>query len=98
MHRHDRVLGPRVGHAHCRPQPPDPVSWLTRDTAALALDEYDVRARFDGVSAGSVGLEEEVLFVDPETLLPVPAADAIVTAAADARIKRELAACQGELI
>ena len=74
------------------------MSWLTRDTDALALDEYDVRARFDGVSGGSVGLEEEVLFVDPETLLPVPAADAIVTAAADARIKRELAACQGELI
>ena len=63
-----------------------------------SLDVEAVRHIFDTGRAGTVGIEEEVLLVDPHTMLPAPAATEVVEAAADARIKTELPACQIELV
>jgi len=57
-----------------------------------------LRDRFDAVPPGTVGLEEEVLLLDPATLLPVPCADAVVARAGGGRIKGEMPASQVELI
>ncbi|HEX2576879.1 MAG TPA: YbdK family carboxylate-amine ligase [Aquihabitans sp.] len=64
-----------------------------------ALDARAVRAAFDANEALTVGLEEEVLLVDPATYEPVPAAERVVAAAGgDERVKLELPACQVELL
>ena len=57
----------------------------------------DVRATFDAVEPLTVGLEEELLLVDPRTHLPVPVAAVVVAEADDTRIKPELPASQVEL-
>jgi carboxylate-amine ligase len=65
------------------------------------VDELDVgavRAVFDATEPFTVGVEEEVLLVDPMTMLPAPVAADVVAAAADARIKTELPACQIEIM
>jgi carboxylate-amine ligase len=61
------------------------------------LDVDRVRATFDRVRPLTVGIEEEVLLVDPRTGLPAPVAAAVVAEGEDARIKPELPACQVEL-
>lgn len=55
------------------------------------------RAAFDANDALTIGLEEEVLLLDPDTHLPIAVGDEVVQAADDPRIKRELPACQVEL-
>lgn len=57
-----------------------------------------VRATFDATTPHTVGLEEEVLLVDPVTWLPAPEADAVARLADDPGIKTELPACQVEIM
>ena len=55
--------------------------------------------RFDTVTPGTVGLEEEVLLLDPETFQPKPCVDEILARAeGNPRLKRELPAAQIELL
>jgi carboxylate-amine ligase len=61
------------------------------------LDTGPLRDAFDRPDPLTVGLEEEVILVDPATMLPIPAAADAVVAAADPRIKQELPACQVEI-
>jgi carboxylate-amine ligase len=57
-----------------------------------------VRELFEGIAPGTIGLEEEVLLLDPETLAPKPCVDAVLERAPDnPRLKRELPAAQIEL-
>ena len=66
---------------------------------AAALDGAALRAVFDRSGGLTVGLEEEVLLLDPQTLDPAPvAADVVARAAGDPRIKLELPAAQVELL
>ena len=70
-----------------------------QDIAVTILDEAAIRAAFDRTEPLTIGLEEEVLLLDPGSLLPIPAADDVVAAAGNpSRIKRELPACQVELV
>lgn len=62
------------------------------------LDEDTLRRRFDATEPLTIGLEEEILLLDPRTHDPVPVADAVVAAADRPAIKRELPACQVELM
>lgn len=64
-----------------------------------SLDGSMLREVFDRTEPLTVGIEEEVLLLDPRSMLPVPSADDVVRAAGDpTRIKRELPACQVELV
>jgi carboxylate-amine ligase len=56
----------------------------------------ELRAVFARTVAGTVGIEEELLLVDPTSGLPVEAADVLATVG-DSRIKQELPACQVEI-
>ena len=62
------------------------------------LDADVIRQRFDSTDAGTVGLEEEVLILDRESLLPVARGADVVEAAADSLVKEEMPACQIELV
>jgi len=63
-----------------------------------ALPELDrLRATFDSTTPLTVGLEEEVLLVDPDTWAPVPHAADVAATAADQRVVTELPVCQVEL-
>jgi carboxylate-amine ligase len=58
-----------------------------------------LRTAFDDVAPLTVGLEEEVLLLDPVTHAPVPLATEVVArAGADPRVKLELPAAQVELL
>ena len=58
-----------------------------------------LRSAFEAVRPLTVGLEEEVLLLDPGTLAPAPVAPAVLErAAGDPRIKLELPAAQVELL
>jgi carboxylate-amine ligase len=62
-------------------------------TTASAL-----RARFDAVAPSTVGIEEEVFLLDPETLDLAPHAEALLARlGGDPRFKRELPAAQLEI-
>ena len=65
----------------------------------IQTDEASVRAVFDGEGDLSVGIEEELMTLDPETfdLSPV-AAQVIEAAAMDGRVKSELPAAQLETV
>jgi len=65
---------------------------------AAPLDPVTLRCRFDATEPYTVGIEEEVVLIDPHTGAPAPVAAEIVAEAADARIKTELPACQVELM
>jgi carboxylate-amine ligase len=55
--------------------------------------------RFESVPGGTVGLEEEVLLLDPRTFAPLPIADEILARLPeDGRFKREMPAAQIELV
>jgi carboxylate-amine ligase len=57
------------------------------------------REVFDAIAPGTVGLEEEVLLLDPGTLLPKPCVEAMLErGAGNPRFKRELPAAQIELL
>jgi carboxylate-amine ligase len=62
------------------------------------VEEAVLRAVFDATRPLTIGLEEEVLLLDPRTHGPVPVAHEVVEQASDPRVKRELPACQVELI
>jgi carboxylate-amine ligase len=58
-----------------------------------------LRDAFDAVAPGTVGLEEEVVLLDPLTFAPVPVGTEVVArAGGDERIKLELPAAQVELL
>jgi carboxylate-amine ligase len=57
-----------------------------------------MRARFDEVEPLTVGLEEEVMLVDADSLDLLPRAKEVVERAADARFKLELPAAQLEIV
>jgi carboxylate-amine ligase len=58
-----------------------------------------VRELFEDIPPGTIGLEEEVLLLDPETLAPKACVDAVLErAGANPRFKRELPAAQIELL
>jgi carboxylate-amine ligase len=58
-----------------------------------------LRDRFDAIAPGTVGLEEEVMLLDPQTFAPIPCVDAVLERAANnPRLKRELPAAQIELM
>ncbi|MCU1370995.1 MAG: glutamate--cysteine ligase [Ilumatobacteraceae bacterium] len=65
--------------------------------ATTLFDEQELRSVFDTGHELTIGLEEEVLLLDPHTHQPVPLGDEVVRRAADPRVKRELPACQVEL-
>jgi carboxylate-amine ligase len=59
----------------------------------------ELRAAFEPVADGTVGLEEELMLLDPETLDLVPrAAEAIDAVAGDPRFKLEMPAAQLEIV
>jgi carboxylate-amine ligase len=57
----------------------------------------ELRAAFDAPAPLTVGLEEELMLLDPETLDLLPRAAEVVEAADDERVKLELPAAQLEL-
>jgi carboxylate-amine ligase len=75
------------------PPPPPPAP------SRPGLRADDLRARFDAHRAFTVGIEEEVMIVDPATLDLVPAAgDVLAAVGGDPRFKQELPAAQVELV
>jgi carboxylate-amine ligase len=69
---------------------------VANDQAPGAVGPDELRSVFAGTVAGTVGLEEELLLVDPTSGLPVDAAGVLGTVG-DPRIKQELPACQVEI-
>jgi glutamate---cysteine ligase / carboxylate-amine ligase len=68
--------------------------YLSRPTAAFAL-----RHRFDHAPALTVGVEEEVILLDPDTFLPVDLGERVLTRMdGDPRFKPELRCAQLELV
>ena len=57
-----------------------------------------IRKRFDDVAPLTVGLEEEVMLVDPDSLGLLPRAEEVVERATDPRFKLELPASQLEIV
>ncbi len=73
----------------------------SRETAAAPaqLDARSLRARFDSGGQPMVGVEEELMVVDPQTLDPLPAAPALLERlSGDACFKLELPASQIEIV
>ncbi len=70
--------------------------------AVASIDELtaaEIRATFDGVDPLTVGLEEEVMLLDPATLDLAPRAEeALARVAGDPRFKPELPASQVEIV
>lgn len=67
--------------------------------AEPVLDAAWIAERFDSVEPLTIGLEEEVLLLDPETLDLVPVAEEALTRFdGDPRVKGELPAAQVELV
>ncbi len=66
---------------------------------APAQTPNDIRAVFDGASELTVGIEEELTLVDPQTLAQAPAVDRVLElAGGDPRFVRELKNTQVELV
>jgi len=66
---------------------------------AAAQTANDIRAVFDGASDLTVGIEEELTLVDPQTLAQAPAVDRVLElAGGDLRFVRELKNTQVELV
>jgi carboxylate-amine ligase len=70
---------------------------LTPALRRSAFDAPTVRDRFDAPEPFTVGVEEEVLLVDPVSFDPVARSADVVAVAADPRVKVEMPACQVEL-
>ena len=62
------------------------------------LDADDVRATFDSVQSLTVGIEEETMLLDAESLDLLPRAAEVVRRARDPRFKLELPAAQLEIV
>jgi glutamate---cysteine ligase / carboxylate-amine ligase len=67
---------------------------MTADPIPTAAD---LRAAFDAPTPLTLGIEEELMLLDPETLDLLPRASEVVEAAADDRVKLEMPAAQLEL-
>lgn len=66
---------------------------------AEPLSPDDLRAVFDSTDAYTVGLEEEVMLLEPETLALTPAAEEVLARVnGDPRFKAELPASQVEIV
>ncbi|HYI99807.1 MAG TPA: YbdK family carboxylate-amine ligase [Thermoleophilaceae bacterium] len=66
---------------------------------AIETDAASLRAAFDGDGTFTVGIEEELMTLDPETLDLAPVAAAVIEAAsADGLVKGELPAAQLETV
>ena len=61
-------------------------------------DPDEVRATFDGVAPLTIGLEEEAMLVDADSLDLLPRAPEVVERAGDPRFKLELPASQLEIV
>jgi len=71
----------------------------TIDLAGPALDAPSLRAVFDVPRAHTIGLEEELMLLDPETLDLAPSCEqALAALADDTRFKPELVAAQIETV
>ncbi|MEA2194251.1 MAG: glutamate---cysteine ligase / carboxylate-amine ligase, partial [Solirubrobacteraceae bacterium] len=71
----------------------------TIDPALPAFDAPSLRAVFDAPRAPTVGIEEELMLLDPQTLDLAPrSAQALVALAGDTRFKPELIAAQIETV
>jgi carboxylate-amine ligase len=66
--------------------------------AAAAPSAADIRALFDGIEPFTIGLEEEVVLLDPETLELAPVAADVLARTDDPRLKLELPASQLEVV
>jgi len=66
-------------------------------TSEPTLTAADLRAAFDAPEPLTLGLEEELMLLHPETLDLLPRAKEVVEAAADERFKLEMPAAQLEL-
>ena len=65
----------------------------------MTLPAHALRATFDTAPSLTVGLEEEVFLLDPETLEPAPVASTVLARVeGDPRFKSELPAAQLELV
>ncbi len=84
-----------------RPESPDPHALLDapiwRDAEVVSADEC--RVRFDCASEFTVGIEDELMLVDPDTLELVPAVgDALRAVDGDPRFVEELRTAQLEIV
>src|SRR5690349_8846995 len=94
-------MAPEVPGQHPRVAPRREHSGQTHDPHGMSSypdDSAAMRARFDEVRPLTVGLEEEVMLVDPGTLDLLPLAKEVVERAADPRFKTELPAAQLEIM
>jgi glutamate---cysteine ligase / carboxylate-amine ligase len=66
-------------------------------TAEPTPTAADLRTAFDAPEPLTLGLEEELMLLDPATLDLLPRAADVVEAAGDARFKLEMPAAQLEL-
>src|SRR5918992_2616179 len=66
-------------------------------TAGSSPTAAELRAAFDAPEPMTVGLEEELMLLDPETLDLLPRAAKLVDAAGDERFKLEMPAAQLEI-
>ena len=69
----------------------------TAPTPSAPPSAAELRAAFDAPAPLTVGLEEELMLLDPETLDLLPRAAAVVEPAGDPRFKLEMPAAQLEL-
>jgi carboxylate-amine ligase len=69
----------------------------TRTSPETPPTAAELRAAFDAVEPMTIGLEEELMLLDPETLDLLPRAAELIDAAGDARFKLEMPAAQLEL-
>jgi carboxylate-amine ligase len=74
-------------------------AWGTRARVVEPASARHARAVFDRVASLTVGAEEELLLVDPDTHAPAPLAElALLVSEGDPRVAAELRACQVEAI
>lgn len=66
--------------------------------ALIPPTEEELRRRFDSAAGYTVGLEEEVMLLDPETFELAPCAPELVERLGDRRFKLELPAAQLEIV
>ena len=70
----------------------------TDDRASPSPSAHELRAAFDAPAPLSVGLEEEVMLLDPASFYLAPVAEQAVAALGDPRFKLELPASQLEIV
>src|SRR3954452_7980701 len=72
---------------------------LDRDAPRPSSAADNLREAFDGVRDLTIGIEEELVVLDPETLAPVSAPESLFAGhPGEPRVKRELWRAQAELV